>query len=1249
MNFRKVILSTIASTVICGNVYAGSDTVYLPLSTSTVDNKWVMFGVNSFSDGDGGAVAVAVTGEFTAGYTEVAADVNFQTTGTSVPDINTDSIAIYKGLTNTGDDLVQSQLTLNVEVDGKIYIDTEAYRTMYLDVNQDGNVDLEFKYKTSLEGKNLEIKIDDGSTIKIYQTTIDYTKTYSLATKPTLMDDSTTEEETTATYMTKIVDVLDYDMTDNPVESGKFDKNIHFQDSTSANANVKARFYNFDAVKSTWKLWDKDNNYNDFTEFEKGKAYWGKIDTDSTDIASNVKAGLILAKNSISQDSATRAEVYSGNLNEGWNFLSFDDVNPNIRDSISGVIATIDVDGTDLVIKDATGVHAITVSAINSAHLLQSVLNINKSVAIAKANGSLPNDFQMKAFQTSGSIVIISDKKFQLSGDVLGTTTTLAGNEVVDNSDNSLTTTATDISSVYGERALIVKALTGSDTAAGLDGGVANNEQSAKVVIKVGDTTAQTVGVSTNGDAAADMLVQDFADNINAVTEFDGTGTNPKVNAITLDLEYDGVADDLNDYVLIASNKSFYIQDNTFVKVFDYNTVNTGNAGSLTIEGRNSEDTLVTTTVTPTNGDSASVTATAITAKADTVDTGIYAYNDGTQIIAVSSTDSTFDIYDASNTSIDMLSDATSTHNVAKGAIEGVYSLTKLLNDDVIMNKYEITGIVMPSDVGDAVEINFEGAGYNAMTPTLIPTDEDDTSNKKSYLDQLVSNINTQINVGSSGVIDYAVASHDYSEELNQDFADVKITISGFGLADTAAPLIRLADDDTNAVDIDTYTVTEAANNPQADEGKTDLSTPNLTTNLKANAIYSPDYVTDGPLNTLKDAGYTPKSFVSATTDLKTDGSIQWNNIDLTANKDEWLTSNVFDLFNVSNSKGYWVYLDTLESDPVTIGTKQLLNKSMRYSFDNSTGVTTNTLSDATIDIEIDGISGSGDVYAIVGGSNVPLRKGLATYRATLSQYETSITRGTDITVDLVASNGMGETITEESVLEVDYSKPDTPIVSFTDGAATYSTSTGETKFFMFENYIPEVDTDTAAIDTDTYNICSSTVFNSSKTLKIVAVDGDGEIGVDNISNSLEINYKNTINGAHVLTSTSTDSTTTDHTTIGLLYDNSCTSSNAEVDNGVSLRTDTEGETTKLSFVPINGVVLTTDMPYSANVTVLRTDGTTIVELQILAMPSYAGEVFFVETSEGVFKCEFPSSDGESIVLNADDSAEFMDIDNSTF
>lgn len=1267
MNYRKSLLSLVAVMALSNTVIADSNTKYVPLTSKTVDSAFVLFGVNGFNDGThgGSSGASSFSGSFTGVIEETTYDDELSVNGVYV-----------NAPTNTGpyfmtlqalksDTALNATFSIAIDPSTLVYAEEEAEYTMYLKI--EGVITAKIDYKSSLEGKTIEI-IRNGSP---YNIVLSEEYTWS---NPGVPNSGLSTTAASDTDLRTITDVLDFDFDNNPVTPA--DYNTSFRDDTAsgfvASTAGAAHFYHYDAKKVKWNVWNRHSvaNANEFTKFLKGHSYWGRMDANSTDgsLVSNAStghAGLVLGEPDGSVSTSFVDEDNVSILAEGWNMLSFNENQPYIRRATTGLrITAIDAGDADTItITDSTGQYSVTSAALVDDTIdTVGAVALNKQIESLKLRNLLPANFNVRAFgsETAGELILISDKKFSvdLTG-AAGTVTTLAGQSpyvdgvrtaVIDLDANRAAGLKTE--SVYGEYSMLLEVLIGTGTAAQLDfiantTGSGGTEQSAKLIFGQNGVDNTAVALAADDTTSIGQMATAIT-NIIADDVFDGTQANG--TAIHIDSGFEGT----NDLVLVSSDEPFFVKDATYTRAFTYS----GAAGStLKVSGKVAYDVATLADRDAFVED--------ITEEADSSDTGTAVYAAaGTAvdtIVAVTTNSDLFDLKDVAHTTTDYLEVKSETADIAKGAVKAVYSLDSVIDvplnwvSDTIVTITTIGDGNVTSDANDtfAVTVN----NYTTATPIELNastgiTDVVDTQGELLALyDAIVAETNRLLTVNDV----HGSASHAY--EINATAATALaattalggvITVTGVDINNTFS--IAFAEQATGNTGTGLGSAQVAA--ATGDNNITMPSSPDLSSDLKANAVYSPNYAVYGPMYTLRNddggaTGYDVTSILEATTDMDTASDptgIEWGGIDMTRNENDWFENNEFDTYRINSTDGYWVRLEDKSTNDINISTPTL-NPSYTYYFsrDGTTTpayVTTNVINSGDLEVVVTGLSDSAaaSVYAIIGGEELQLKNtsGSTSYTATISDYSMSSfsESTTPVAITIRAVDGKGKTLTSSSALSFDYVKPtDVAVVSKTSTGAVFSAvGTDVEKIYLFNNYIPEYSTEgdellSATVDGSnraSFDICSSSTFGNTSQLRVVAVDGDGTIGNANISDALGYTYAATLKGAHVITHTQGDDDASK--VVGSIYNDSCAVASTPTlyseNNGVELTSLATLVTAKLSFVPISGEQFDKAVAWTS---AYQVDGGGTDIIQIEATGAYVGKTFYVEYGGKLYTQTFPT------------------------
>ena len=661
-------------------------------------------------------------------------------------------------------------------------------------------------------------------------------------------------------------------------------------------------------------------------------------------------------------------------------------------------------------------------------------------------------------------------------------------------------------------------------------------------------------------------------------TTVDATATAITTAAATvlsypIDIDSDSTTGDAagHEVVLMASTQPFYVRDNTFALTFTKAIGVTATTSTLSIAGNDidiEDDDSVADVLTAVNV--AGVTAEGVQAVADHTDAAnkvVFVAN-GTD---ADRTSSTFHILRKSGGDYLSLVKAP-TSDTAKGAISGVYSLDKLAKKGIVNSSATVL-----TDGDAATGELLTGAltlDYSTYltTGTLLTTAVGaDVADSTTYYARVIDEINqhfTDENIDATASVSGVNGGKDFT---------ATITVSGSGITDA----------DITVSTVFTATTAAAATD---DQGQLADTTADLTSDLKYNSVYTPNYVKDGMFYTLKEAGYSVKALVAGTTDLST-GNVTWESIDMTRPPSEWLDSQDYNLFDTDGQLGYWAYLESDATNPVSFTSASLPSLSYKHYFD---GTTTNNIAITNINAIVAGIVGGEDdgksarITASIGsgGLGVELTRGSVnsnTYTGSINSLDVSTSLNEVISVDIYAADGLGNKAPAAYALNLDNQKPVAPASATMNGSSltiTPSVSVDVAGYYVYEGIIPETTESgylakvAAANIATPQAICGTAVTTASTptTLSIIAVDGTGSLFGGNVSDILTEPYMAIAKSRVVLSDN--NNVEYDETVGGTLYDANCEVESSSTDNvyGMTLTSHTPNVEVKIAFDKANTV-----------------------------------------------------------------------------
>ena len=1236
-SYKKTLIS-LAAVLAISSMGNAATSNYVPFATDTDDYAWKMIGVDGIF---GGSSSTFSTGTNYDSLEDATID-EVASVGIAV---GTGNMMEIKGLTGVS----VTNVLINTDTTGLVWREEESYRTMFISAMDDNDVvNVMVTYKSSMEGNIVEIQMNSITDVT-HEFTLDGSRTYD---NPAITGAKGSTAGTD--QLSDIADAVDFDFSDNPKLSTSYD----FVRDQTADTDAALRMYSYDSNTSNWLIYDTANTVdaNDFDSLQEGKAYWGRLDMEGDNTADHLDAhaaGLLIGDDGITNDD------YNNTLNVGWNLMSFDSGKPLIRTASTGLLVTYDPAAADsILIYDSTGVNSVSVAIANPTTAEEAAALINMAVEQAQERGEFSDTFDLRAFRTTDTqLAFISNKKFTLAeagpSTVLGAATTLAGLlpwAPALNARNAVTIGAVgagatgEAVSVYGEYVMAVEPLLGADTAAELDFDVFTLNGDADNTLD-----ARSAAVQINAETALVYLAADNSTTAtptgtaNAMTDFDtalaaastasnGNGVGLSTN---LDVDFNGLAADNADWILLASDKPFYVRDHTFTRTINQHTFDA--AETIGIAGGDTDNLAVAT------GADADATRDEINLLADeSTETGIFAYTTGDVITLVSATADTaeFTVYDTDTVTKDLLEDdSTITSEIVQGAIAKVASIDSLAGTSVEQYTVNVPVTVLPDDgAADTVSFDVNALGAATVCTALGFNVGATAAEYTTAFDQMVTCIQTEVR---EAALD-ATVSHDFTETddgaIVAALAAASITVEGYGVFSVTTA----GNDGGGVTDMTDDDATDS--NTNASAGQLTALTGNLETDLKYNAVYTPDFGIDGPLYTIKELGFEAKALITGNTDLSA-GTIAWDSIDVSRDVDTWYDNQDFNLFSIDARAGYWVYLeeDTGTNDLNATSTG---GESYTYTshFSEDETVVNNVTGNIVLNVTgLPSTTTGVTVYANVGGTKITLTSAAddGEYTGNLSSYEVANLNSGGI--EVIISDGIGyksETITTNTV---DVTAPGVPnvVATGTSGVSITPADTDTVGMFVFnglpkESLLGKGQHSTLAEDSvfvarmdanaTTLEFCTSDAitFGSTASLKICAVDGTGYFGGGNASDLVSFEFAAAQKGSIVIEHAGDGSTASE---LGVPYTDACAPGTTEtVDSGVSVKSATSSVSGKIAFQDVTGASFNTSLP----ITIYVKDSRDNV-LEIKYVPEYIGNTVYVLFNDA------GTTEMYSLVLPADD------------
>lgn len=1243
INYKKSLLSVVTATAIMTSSLAAD---YLPLTTATEDYQWVSIGISGLKS-DGTAEVPAVAGAFR--ITDADAE-------NVLVDADATDLLPVSGMTRVKDlvklDLLSGLSTeIRIDTSANTYLESDPTRTMYVKIAGTSTILFSVEYKATMEGQILEFSVNDG---EAYETKLNYENIYANPASATKIAGTLYQAAVIGDKLESLTEtdsLVDYDFSNNPPVSSEWTL-IDHRDAIGVGATGSTlRMYSFNALERKWEIYDSrnDTGTNDFTTVQNAKGYWARLDNAAVNgvgpmltTVTDKESGLVLGDPTLST-----ADYTAAGLAEGWNFIAFDGQNSQIRDAVSGVIATIPTTGT-IALTDSSGNHTLSIPVTGLSGNIVVAKEINTAISAAILTGDMPKTFQVKAFPAGAiggdDVAIISNRKFTIddpADDSVTVVTTLAGKDTLlepigtateGTLTGAITTLGTAASngvdgamSIYGEYAMVIEPLVGADTAQALvqasiqldrslDGGV-----DAKTDLAVGDITTTLAATALTANAA---------------------GVVPTV----IDLDMAGAP----AHILLAADEPFTIRDHTFTRVYELNLqgatdslLTFSNGGDADIEA--AADTAADV-VSDINGGDTGAGATNLSAAVDTAN----------KIIIVGRGD-TESGYFVAETAADLIQVSTSSEDEARGAVKAVISLDQLVKvdgrNDITIDIDEITNAALESVTIDFTDtFGTATAGTPVVTADTYDATTATTADNIAVLNLIIAQL--EADFLAAGIT--ATVSDDYD----------RATLDAGAAAEFAATIITITGPDVAAATLNYTGAGEADVVGTPDLGYIASNYfGDLAVDLKFNNVESPNYTMDGPLYTMVDNNMSLRALVSGTTDLVSGaGEVTWESIDLTRPPSEWFDSQDYDLFETSANVGYWAYLTATTEANLSINSSTFPG-TYKHHFDKNDGTgisTTTNFVSGTLTVDVDGITTaeqlkSARVTATFGGETVELTQAAAggVFTGAIDTHEArSISTNEEIDIIINIADGLGSNATYTITDLFDNVKPQKPVISLAAGVYSVDanvTDTDVAQFYVFSGLPLESDTPAATVADADGTIpgtggpitvaCdgqAAALWNGSADgITVVAVDGTGVFGGGNASDASTVNMMRILLDRSLITATNTAGTW-DSTSTAYDYNSSCATTGivSTTDTGVTVSSLTDDETVKFAFAT-DGNVSNLELPVTVYVMNDDDGGVARVEAAVTYPASYAGTDAFIQLGDFVYGFQLPTQAALDTAPNA--------------
>jgi hypothetical protein len=915
-------------------------------------------------------------------------------------------------------------------------------RYMFLDLDDDGNIDVKISYQADLEGEAFEIEMIevDASDGTIYEGT--YNSAYGYENPATL----SAKSGTSTTYSLTIREILDMNFSNNPGHSGQSGDILDFEsgdvDTLVSGSGDYVKIFKLNSSAGYWKIFDSryDDSYNDFTEFTPGYGYWVYLHDDTED---TTKHGFILGDGNITADSYT-------SLDDGWNMLSFPDgflrysgtglrleINGSFTATTKEFLLTDEVGQEKLYIKvyDVDDDNDTTIDSYDLA------VSVNMAIASAIEEGNVSKDFNIRAIPTGTDsfVVFLSDKKFRIyekdrggnNDEFFSNSTTIGDNNPYDLSSSTYSAITNldenGIASRYGEYSLVV---------------AIPNDGSENLTGLLEDPTTDAGKIQINSNNILDFHSHDDMSDLDTEFEVDDDIDSD----FKLDIDFN---DNIDSYLIANTSSPFYIKDYTFVKTYRVDDRTYSSATTIYLfDGNETYNSISISTAENTPSEIASQVDR--TSNFNAYSSGNYIY-----VYTTNANYRNFDLLDSSDD--DIFTRVNSSSNaLSKGAIKEVYSLSDLGRADVNKSVFKLT-IYTPH------------GGIEASDELNISIDENITNTKGSHVSALYSDTNatalcetvaTRINTYSEKSV--------YAECNSSDANSSTLTLTGY--FSEAGYKCNDAETDNNLSVNGLSWATCNGFGAYKYYSSWDFASiggvpqpETLTDDLTYKPIYSPDFPGgDSVLQYVRSNNCIVEKLLTAVDDG--DSSISWKYLDLTVDAEDWFEGFYdHDIFSTEEERGYFTYLDCSQANSMTLEASLDLEFRQNYNSDddsddgnNSTYEMVQNFPYGTLYVEVTNDEGENtEVIATIQGEDYKLLEGNSAYSLEISMENLPTLYMADSTITITAYDEKGQTATD--TVELNLSSPGKPKYRFfDDGGHLFlgSTSSDVASFNIYSGYV---------------------------------------------------------------------------------------------------------------------------------------------------------------------------------------------------
>jgi hypothetical protein len=406
---------------------------------------------------------------------------------------------------------------------------------------------------------------------------------------------------------------------------------------------------------------------------------------------------------------------------------------------------------------------------------------------------------------------------------------------------------------------------------------------------------------------------------------------------------------------------------------------------------------------------------------------------------------------------------------------------------------------------GSKISIDFGGGSYITADGALYWSDTNSTDIIRdcSVISTIVASVQSEVK---------AIC---YNEDTNGTIAFFSDTQLNFDVKEINASAQLLVDRyiKSNEDNASAYGALRRVIQPSQLYGTYDVSADQFNhgglANLTYTSVWAEDFPNSGALYYLAGNGFKPEMILTGLTSdgnstANPAGTISWKALDTTRDPKAWFdAANDFELFWTEKERGYWVYVESGYSNPVTVGGVNLNDTSVVTKHFNNKEISGDEINvfnwlDGYISADIGGLVRasytSGETYTVrarLDSEYLPLAttgavsNASATFTSYLNDFEVSSLRPTGLKdLNVTATDGLGGTATGGA--QIAYVKPATPTVSFSGNTLAVHSNQYAKQIVIYQGDVSDENTGDAQ---RVYNGATQSAGEGTVDLSTIAIE----------------------------------------------------------------------------------------------------------------------------------------------------------------